>query len=65
MGDAFTFSVMGQLAPMYIGSILWTMVYDSVYAYNDRADDINQDLKGLAVLWGDKTIEKCRQLNIV
>ena len=65
MGDAFTLTTCAQLAPFYIGSILWTMIYDSVYAYNDRNDDIKQNLKGLGVLWGDKIIENCKKLNIV
>jgi len=53
MGEAFSLTIAAKLAPFYVGSILWTMIYDSVYAYNDRKDDMKQNLKGLAVLWGD------------
>lgn len=65
MGEAFNLAVAAKLAPFYVGSILWTMIYDSVYAFNDRKDDMKQNLKGLAVLWGDKVISKSRALNVI
>jgi len=64
MGEAFNLAVFAKLAPFYLGSILWTIIYDTVYAYNDRTDDIKQKLKGLAVLWGVKVISNSRILNL-
>lgn len=28
-----------NFAPFYVGGVVWTMVYDAIYAYSDRADD--------------------------
>lgn len=65
IGGVLTAATALKLAPFYIGSIMWTMIYDSIYAYGDKEDDKKQGLKGLAVLWGDKTLENCKRLNIV
>lgn len=35
------------------GAWSWTLVYDSIYAYQDRADDLKAGVKSTAVLWGD------------
>lgn len=39
---------------MYMGGWCWTMVYDSIYAYQDRNDDIAAGVKSTALLWGDR-----------
>lgn len=62
---AFTLVTAAKLAPFYTGSIIWTMIYDSIYAYGDRKDDEKQGLKGLAVLWQEDTKGNCLKLNIV
>ena len=38
---------------MYLGGCCWTVVYDSIYAYQDRKDDIAAGVKSTALLWGD------------
>ncbi len=38
---------------LYIGCIFWTMAYDTIYAYQDREDDIKNNIKSTAVLFGN------------
>jgi len=65
LGAGFTYTTALYLAPFYLGGITWTAVYDSIYAYTDRNDDIKQNLKGLAVKWGEDTKRNCILLNRV
>ena len=39
---------------LYIACIFWTLGYDTIYAYQDREDDIKINLKSTAVLFGNK-----------
>ena len=39
---------------LYIACIFWTMAYDTIYAYQDREDDIKNNIKSTAVLLGSK-----------
>ena len=39
---------------LYFGCIFWTLGYDTIYAYQDREDDIENNIKSTAVLFGDK-----------
>ena len=39
---------------LYLGCIFWTLGYDTIYAYQDRGDDIKNNIKSTAVLFGDK-----------
>ena len=47
----------GELPPalwlLYIGNLLWTVVYDTEYAMSDRPDDLLIGVKSTAVLFGD------------
>ena len=65
LGTATTAVAIAKVIPFYLGGICWTVVYDTIYAYNDRNDDVKQNLKGLAVLWGPKTKENCLFYNNV
>ena len=38
---------------LYLGCIFWTLGYDTIYAYQDLEDDINNNIKSTAVLFGD------------
>ena len=53
------------ILPMYLSSILWTLIYDTVYALQDTKDDVKIGVKGLAVKWGSKTIENSKRLNVL
>ena len=37
---------------LYFGCLVWTIAYDTIYAYQDRDDDIKNNLKSTAVLFG-------------
>eukprot|EP01080_Neovahlkampfia_damariscottae_P000678 gene678-8179_t len=55
-------SVMGYCdwyvtVPMYIAGIAWTIIYDTIYAHQDKKDDVNVGIKSTALLFGDKTKE--------
>ncbi|KAG8929116.1 Para-hydroxybenzoate--polyprenyltransferase, mitochondrial precursor (PHB:polyprenyltransferase) [Tulasnella sp. 418] len=41
--------------PLYAGSVLWTLVYDTVYAHQDKRDDVSAGIRSTALLFGDKT----------
>ena len=43
------------VAPLYLSGISWTMVYDTWYAHQDKADDSKLGLKSTALAWGDST----------
>ncbi len=54
-------AVMGSLslAPvmLYVGAILWTIGYDTIYAHQDKEDDAIVGLKSTALLFGARTRE--------
>ena len=39
--------------PVYAGCWCWTMVYDSIYAFQDAKDDKKIGVKSTALLWGN------------
>ena len=39
---------------LYLACIFWTLSYDTIYAYQDRNDDISNNVKSTAVLLGGK-----------
>jgi 4-hydroxybenzoate polyprenyltransferase len=41
--------------PMYLAGVAWTVHYDTIYAHQDRLDDIKHGVKSTAVLFGDDT----------
>ena len=51
--------VMGQISPIlqvlpiYLGGLFWTLLYDTIYAYQDKIDDVKIGVKSTAVLFGD------------
>ena len=59
---------LGALPPalwlLYLGNLLWTVVYDTKYAMVDRPDDLAIGVKSTAILFGehDRLIIGCLQL---
>uniref|UniRef100_A0A0G4HYM9 4-hydroxybenzoate polyprenyltransferase, mitochondrial n=1 Tax=Chromera velia CCMP2878 TaxID=1169474 RepID=A0A0G4HYM9_9ALVE len=43
--------------PLYLTGVCWTLVYDTIYAMQDRKDDVAAGIKSTALLWGDQTRE--------
>ena len=53
---------------LYLMAILWTVAYDTVYGFQDIADDKKQNLRSTAILLGadaNETIKKLFQMVIV
>lgn len=47
------------MIPLYAGSVLWCMIYDTIYAHQDKAFDVKAGIKSTALAWGDKTKKIC------
>ena len=43
------------ILPMYAGAVCWTIVYDTIYAHQDKRDDEKLGLKSTAILFGERT----------
>ena len=43
------------VGPLYAGGICWTIVYDTLYAHQDKEDDNKLGLKSTALYFGDNT----------
>ena len=41
--------------PLYVGCIFWTLTYDTIYAHQDREDDVKAGVKSTALLFGKDT----------
>lgn len=41
--------------PLYLSGICWTIVYDTIYAHQDKNDDIQIGVKSTALRFGDNT----------
>ncbi|KJP88938.1 4-hydroxybenzoate polyprenyl transferase [Plasmodium fragile] len=41
-----------------------TVIYDTIYAHQDKSDDIRLNLKSLAIKWGDKTLSYSKLLAV-
>ncbi|THH33655.1 hypothetical protein EUX98_g528 [Antrodiella citrinella] len=53
-------AIAGQTAwsvclPLYIGSFCWTLVYDTIYAHQDKVDDALVGIRSTALLFGTHT----------
>lgn len=40
------------ILPLYIGGIFWTLIYDTIYAYQDIKDDLKVGVKSTAIRFG-------------
>ena len=49
----FNQSITFQFILLYIGCVIWTLGYDTIYAYQDKEDDIKYNIKSTAVLFGN------------
>lgn len=43
------------LVPLYCSSICWTLIYDTIYAHQDKFDDVSAGIKSTALLFGHQT----------
>lgn len=49
-GENIDWTVVG---PLYVAGIAWTVVYDTLYAHQDKKDDVKLGLKSTALTFGD------------
>lgn len=47
-------SLLPVALPMYYTGIAWTLIYDTVYAYQDIKDDLKIGVRSTAVTWRDR-----------
>ena len=52
---AVTGTIPGWSILLYVGCFLWTIGYDTIYAHQDREDDLAIGVKSTALLFGDQT----------
>ncbi|KDP37903.1 hypothetical protein JCGZ_05342 [Jatropha curcas] len=43
--------------PLYVAGVFWTLVYDTIYAHQDKEDDLKVGVKSTALRFGDSTKE--------
>ncbi|CAN6463668.1 unnamed protein product [Victoria cruziana] len=43
--------------PLYASGVCWTLVYDTIYAHQDKDDDLKVGVKSTALRFGDLTKE--------
>ncbi|XP_062107792.1 4-hydroxybenzoate polyprenyltransferase, mitochondrial [Humulus lupulus] len=41
--------------PLYASGVFWTLVYDTIYAHQDKEDDVRVGIKSTALRFGDST----------
>uniref|UniRef100_A0A6M2DY20 4-hydroxybenzoate polyprenyltransferase, mitochondrial n=1 Tax=Xenopsylla cheopis TaxID=163159 RepID=A0A6M2DY20_XENCH len=41
--------------PLYLAGICWTIIYDTIYAHQDKVDDVVLGIKSTAIKFGDNT----------
>lgn len=44
-----------SMAGLYVTTFLWCMIYDTIYAHQDKKFDIKANIKSTALKWGSKT----------
>ncbi|KAL4433055.1 hypothetical protein ABPG77_006482 [Micractinium sp. CCAP 211/92] len=49
----------GVVLPMYASGVCWTLVYDTIYAHQDKADDVRAGIRSTALTFGDRTKAYC------
>lgn len=43
--------------PLYASGVAWTLIYDTIYAHQDKQDDLNVGIKSTALTFGSRTKE--------
>jgi len=41
--------------PLYCAGVMWTLIYDTIYAHQDKVDDVLVGVKSTALLFGEDT----------
>mgnify|MGYP005670807509 FL=1 len=59
--DIFSFS----LVILYLGIVSWIIGFDTLYAMEDKEDDIKININSTAILWGDNAAKYAQILHLV
>lgn len=43
-----------EVLPLYASGVCWTLVYDTLYGYQDKQDDLKLGMRSTAITFGDK-----------
>ncbi|XP_067950081.1 4-hydroxybenzoate polyprenyltransferase, mitochondrial-like isoform X1 [Watersipora subatra] len=46
---------LGVVLPLYMSSIMWTLAYDTIYAHQDKEDDVKVGVKSTALRFGENS----------
>eukprot|EP00887_Chlorella_sp_A99_P002648 scaffold6.g2648.t1 len=49
----------GVVLPLYASGVCWTLVYDTIYAHQDKRDDVKVGIKSTALTFGERTKSYC------
>jgi 4-hydroxybenzoate polyprenyltransferase len=52
----------GTVTPLYTSAVLWTVVYDTIYAHQDKKEDAALNLRSTALTFGESTDKQKRIL---
>jgi 4-hydroxybenzoate polyprenyltransferase len=52
-GSVWSGTLSKSTAALTAAVVLWMVIYDTIYAFQDRADDVKIGLKSTAVLFGE------------
>ena len=53
--DPFGPETLGSTTSLFVANVLWTIIYDTIYAHQDIKDDVNAGVKSMAVRFRDST----------
>jgi 4-hydroxybenzoate polyprenyltransferase len=54
-GSLDVYDGLSVVLPLYGGGVAWTLVYDTLYAHQDKQDDVKLGLKSTALYFADNT----------
>ena len=68
-GTIISFSLVSSdfslsLLILFIGTVLWIISFDTIYAFEDIADDLKIGIKSTPILWGDQALNISKYLHL-
>jgi 4-hydroxybenzoate polyprenyltransferase len=64
LGSLDTTGLMVTL-PLYTAGVCWTLIYDTIYAHQDKIDDTKIGVKSTALTFGDRTKPVSYALDVI
>lgn len=68
-GTIISFSLVSSdfslsLLILFIGTVLWIISFDTIYAFEDIADDLKIGINSTPILWGDQALNIAKYLHL-